>query len=124
MRVLALGVDVVDIDRLTQSIQRGDRFLKRVYSQSERQYCDSCLDPAKHYAARFAAKEAFFKALGVSILSGICLREVEVVREHFGAPKLRLGPQAQRALNARGCTTTLLSLAHSGRTAIAFVILQ
>jgi holo-[acyl-carrier protein] synthase len=95
-----------------------------VFGSDERRFCDSQRRPELHYAARFAAKEAFLKALGLGILSGVALRDIEVVRDPDGAPRLRLGPTASAALARSGGEATVLSLSHDRRVAIAMVVVS
>ncbi|MGI5860845.1 MAG: holo-ACP synthase [Myxococcales bacterium] len=120
---VGIGTDIVEIDRLERSLQR-ERFAEGVFGEREQAYCEARPRPAQHYAARFAAKEAFLKALGLGIFSGVALRDIEVVREGDEAPRLELGPTAARALEAAGCTQALVSLSHAGNLACAFVVVQ
>jgi holo-[acyl-carrier protein] synthase len=104
---------------------RHDRFAERVFTAGERAYCESRPDPAPHFAARFAAKEAALKALGLGIQGlGVdaVLQGVEVVREE-GPPRLLLTGRAQRRARELGVRATALSLAHDGDTAIASVVM-
>jgi holo-[acyl-carrier protein] synthase len=95
-----------------------------VFSEAERAYCSGCASPEEHFAARFAAKEAFLKAVGHGILQGIPLREIEVIREGEGPPRLKLGPAAARALRESGARDALVTLSHAGGCAVAFVLVQ
>jgi holo-[acyl-carrier protein] synthase len=122
--VTGIGTDLVEIDRLARSLARTPRLRERVFSAPEILYCEARGRPAQHYAARFAAKEAFLKALGMGIFEGVALIDVEVAREEEGAPWLRLGASAMRALEKRGCRRALLSLSHCGNLAIAVVLVQ
>ena len=119
-----VGTDIVDVCRLATSLRRRTGFADMVFASDERRFCDSQRRPELHYAARFAAKEAFLKALGLGILSGVALREIEVVRDPDGAPRLRLGPTASAALARSGGAATVLSLSHDHRVAIAMVVVS
>lgn len=118
-----VGTDIVSIARLDRSLSRGAAFAESVFSDEERRFCDAQRRPAQHYAARFAAKEAFLKALGVGIFTGVALRDIEVQRDGDGAPRLRLGPTAAAALERAGGAAPLLSLSHENDLAIAFVVI-
>lgn len=121
--VVGFGIDVVEvarIDRLLAS-RSADRFLERVFTEGERRFCDAAHDRATRYAARFAAKEATSKALGVP--RGIRFHDVEVVRGG-GAPRLVLSGVAARAAEALGVGRTHLSLSHDGGVAIGAVVLE
>jgi holo-[acyl-carrier protein] synthase len=117
-----VGTDIVNVARLRRSLGRGTAFAEEVFSDEERRYCDAQARPAQHYAARFAAKEAFLKALGLGLFAGVALRDVEVRRADGGAPCLSLGPSAAAALARSGGGAPLLSLSHDGDVAIAFVV--
>jgi holo-[acyl-carrier protein] synthase len=122
--VRGIGTDVVDVSRLATSLRRRTEFADEVFGSDERRFCDSQRRPELHYAARFAAKEAFLKALGLGIQSGVALRDIEVVRDPGGAPRLRLGPTASAALARTGGEATVLSLSHCHRVAIAMVVVS
>jgi holo-[acyl-carrier protein] synthase len=122
--VAGIGTDIVEIARLETSLARTREFASRVFTLGERRYCQSRARPGEHFAARFAAKEAFLKAVGRGILEGIPLAEIEVVREGDGAPRLQLGAAAERALKAAGASRALVTLSHAGGCAVAFVLVQ
>ncbi len=122
-RLVGIGTDLVEIDRLSRSLKRPG-FLGHVFSETERRDCESRAFPPQHYAARFAAKEAFLKAVGKGIFGGIALNEIEVVGEMGSAPSLRLGERARDAMAKQGGSAALLSLTHSGNLAMAFVVVQ
>ena len=84
---VGLGVDIVEIERMRRILDRTPSFAHKVFTDAEQDYCNRKGNPATHYAARFAAKEAVCKALGTGILaSGIGMRDVEVVRDSHGKP--------------------------------------
>jgi len=123
--ILGIGVDIVEIARLRNALDRSrDRFLQRVFTPAEQQFCAGHRDPAPHYAARFAAKEAMFKALGTGWAKGVTWLDVEVHREHQEAPTLRLHGEAHRLSASLGANKVHLSLSHSDQAAIAMVILE
>lgn len=119
---VGIGTDVVALKRLERSLTR-DGFAEAVFSDEERRYCAAQARPSQHFAARFAAKEAFLKALGAGVFGGVPLPEIEVVHGAGGVPCLRLGPAAERALRRLGASRSLVSLSHDGPVAVAFVVL-
>jgi holo-[acyl-carrier protein] synthase len=123
LSVIGVGTDLVEIDRLSRSLTRAG-FAEEVFSASERSDCQSRAWPAQHFAARFAAKEAFLKAVGRGLFAGVPLNEIEVVGEVGEAPALKLGPGARAALDRRGGSSALVSLTHAGNLAMAFVVVQ
>ena len=123
--ILGTGVDIVEIPRFRKVMDRlKDRFLLRVFTEGERQYCNAHRDPAPHFAARFAAKEALFKALGTGWAQGVTWLDVEVQRERKDAPTMALYGQALTLSAAKGARTVHLSLSHSDHWAVALVILE
>lgn len=120
--VVGIGTDLVEIGRLARALERTPRLRERVFTAAEIAYCESKARPAQHYAARFAAKEAFLKAMGAGLFQGVSLADIEVVREADRAPSLRLGPTALALLRTKGGGRALLSLSHGHDTAVAFVL--
>src|ERR687896_178036 len=93
--ITGIGIDVIQNDRIRASIERfGDRFLNRIYTEGEIAYCKKCANPEIHYAARFAAKEAAFKALGTGWAAGVKWKDIEVERLPSGKPELHLHGEA------------------------------
>jgi holo-[acyl-carrier protein] synthase len=123
--IVGIGVDIVEIGRMRRALERqGDRFLKRVFTPAEQEYCSAHRDPVPHYAARFAAKEAVFKALGTGWARGVSWLDVEVRRRKENAPTLVLNGEAERHSLALGVGNTHLSLSHSDEAAVALVVLE
>lgn len=123
MRIIGIGLDATEIDRVGDILRRhGERFLHRIFTEQEIAYCRRRRDPAPSLAARFAAKEAAMKALGTGLSLGVGWRDVEVVR-HYGPPTLRFHGGAARQLAAIGADTSLLTLTHSATLALAHVML-
>ena len=118
--VLGIGVDIVETDRLRQTIERWrDRFIRRVFCPAERRYCESARVPWRHYAGRFAVKEAVSKAFGTGIGAQIGWREIEVVRDATtGAPAVRLRGGARRLARQHGVERILVSLSHGRAYAV------
>ncbi len=115
MAVVGVGIDVMEIDRFTKSLERRPRLAERCFTSAEAEYCHSRAFPPQHLAARFAAKEAVGKALGIGMTRW---RQVEVIRGR-GAPRIALhGIYAQRAA-ALGVTQVLVSLTHGDAVAMA-----
>jgi holo-[acyl-carrier protein] synthase len=119
-------VDLVEIARVKLLIERyGDRALERMFTRGERDYADRRGDPARHYAARIAAKEAAFKALaGHTHGRGIAWREMEVVSGVGAAPTLLLHDLAERCARELGVTRTWLTLTHERGMAAAMVVVE
>src|SRR4051812_15605202 len=101
--IIGIGIDVVKNERLRDSIERfGDRFINRIYTEAEIAYCKNSVNPPLHYAARWAAKEAAFKALGTGWALGVKWKDVEVERLSSGKPELHLHGEAQARATSMG----------------------
>jgi holo-[acyl-carrier protein] synthase len=123
MNIVGTGIDATDIRRIAESIERwGDRFLNRVFTPGEIEYCRRKRDFASSFAARFSAKEAAMKALGIGRSRGVFWTGIEVVRRH-GPPRLEFHGGAAKRLGELGATGSLLTLTHSQDLAIAHVLL-
>jgi holo-[acyl-carrier protein] synthase len=121
---VAVGVDVVDLDRFESAITRQPRFVDRVFTSGEREYCDQAKAMSvrcQRYAARFAAKEAVMKALGCG-LGAYGFHDVEVARDDESSePSLVVKGKAAVLAGERGITRWMVSLSHSDLVAIAVV---
>lgn len=120
LEVKGIGVDLVEVARLRRAVERWkERFLQRVFTQVEIEYCFKRRDPIPHLAARFAAKEACLKALGTGLSMGVSWRELEVRRERGQPPTLVLSGRSRSVGLAKGASQVLLSLTHDGDYAFA-----
>ena len=122
MSGVGVGTDLVDLDRFRLAAERTPGILTRYFTEAEQAYAERRRDPIERYAARFAAKEAVMKALGVGL--GACaLADIEVVRDDdSGAPDLRLHGTAATLAADRGVTAWRISLTHTDTAAHAIVI--
>jgi holo-[acyl-carrier protein] synthase len=123
--IVGTGIDITEVPRIRQTIEHfGERFLKRVFTEGEIRYCESKVNRAERYAARFAAKEAGMKALGTGWNHGVRWRDVEVVRHPGGRPGVVLHGIAEEIAEKLGVRNICLSLSHTADQAIAQVILE
>ena len=123
--ILSIGIDITEVYRIRETIARTPRFVERVYTASEREYCESKgTAAAQSYAGRFAAKEAFLKALKTGWRGKITWQDIEVVSDKDGVPTLNVTGEAQNILNERGATHIHLSISHTSEHAVAEVILE
>lgn len=116
-----VGIDAVDVDRLRQALARRPALAERIFTDGERAYASRAADPGPRLAARFAAKEALSKALGVGI-GAVSWRDIEVVRADNGAPSLLLTGEAARLATGAGIGRWHLSLSHTDALAMALVV--
>jgi holo-[acyl-carrier protein] synthase len=125
MSVVGIGVDLVECARIEQSLERfGEKFLKRVFTEGEIEYSMSMKFPARHLAARFAAKEAVSKAFGTGIGKAMGWRDIDVRKKPSGEPFLVFGGGAEKLAKERGVTRALITLSHTEHHAIASVVLE
>jgi len=124
MSVLGIGVDLVECARIQHSIDRfGDRFLHRVFTDGEIAYSMSMKFPARHLAARFAAKEAVSKAFGTGIGKAMGWRNIDVQKKPSGEPFLVFSGPAQQLATQRAVTAAFVTLSHTEHHAIACIVL-
>jgi len=122
--IAGLGIDLVEVDRIAEKIAKGNGFRELVFSANEIAYCESKTHKYEHYAGRFAAKEAFFKALGTGWLNGTSFNEVEVVNNNQGKPEIILSGSTKTTIDALGGFNIMVSLTHVKSAASAVVILE
>jgi holo-[acyl-carrier protein] synthase len=123
--IVSIGIDIIEIRRVSEALARTPRLRERVFTDAERAYCDARgAASAQHYAARFAAKEAAFKALRTGWRGGLSWHHVEVTSDEMGAPALQLAGHARTLFEAMGATHAHLSLSHTSEHAVAQVVFE
>ena len=123
--IYGIGVDIVEISRIEKAISRwGDPFLNRIFTASEIEYCQGKARTPSRFALRFAAKEAFSKALGLGFTNGLRFRDIEVVRTSQERPTLSLHHKARDLWESYGLKNSFLSLSDNGSYAVAVVVLE
>ncbi|PAW63477.1 MAG: holo-[acyl-carrier-protein] synthase [Opitutia bacterium Tous-C1TDCM] len=122
--LIGLGTDLIEVERIRGVIERqGERFLHRVFTDEERAYCGGMKHPHKHYAARFAAKEAVSKCFSTGIGAEFGWRSVSVYHGPRHQPLVRLDAQGEALLYRVGATHVHLSLSHTETVALAVAAL-
>jgi len=123
--IVGIGTDVCSIERIDKTLQRfGERFVKRILTPEERVRFERTRDKPGHFAKRFAAKEAFAKALGTGVHAPFTWRSITVTRDRRGKPGIRPSAAMAEHLKAIGVTEFHLSLSDDGGVAVAFVVLE
>lgn len=123
--ILSTGIDIVEVYRIAETIARTPRFALRVFTPAERDYCDAKgAAAAQSYAGRFAAKEAFLKALTTGWRGKITWHDIEVINDADGVPSLNITGEAQRLLTTRGADAIHLSISHTAEHAVAHVLFE
>ncbi|MCX6155882.1 MAG: holo-ACP synthase [Candidatus Kapabacteria bacterium] len=121
--IFGIGTDIIEVERIKDSIEKyGEKFLSRIFTDSEREYCESYgQNKFLHYAARFAAKESFSKAIGTGITSGFKFNEIAVRNEESGKPFIELYGGLYEKYSGYEIN---LSLSHTQGNAVAFLIIM
>lgn len=122
--ILGTGIDIIEVERVAHRVGSDNGFKEFVFSRDEIIYCDAKASPFEHYAARFAAKEAFLKAVGRGWDTGLQWNEIEIVNEAKGKPSLRITGTTEKMLAPMGIRIIHLSLSHLKSMATAIVILE
>jgi holo-[acyl-carrier protein] synthase len=125
MSVVGIGVDLVENARIEHSLERfGERFLHRVFTAAEIEYSQSMKYPARHLAARFAAKEAVSKAFGTGIGKAMGWKDIDVRRKETGEPYVVLEGGAQKLAEERNVSKVSITLSHTEHHAIAMIVME
>ena len=123
--IYGIGVDLVDIKRMQKVLERwGDRFVARVFTETEAAVCRQRGNPSSSFATRFAAKEAFSKAIGFGMRQGVRWRDIEVFHFPGGKPGLRLHGKSSDLCREKAIQGFHLSLSDEGGYGIAMVVLE
>ncbi|HEY0051023.1 MAG TPA: holo-ACP synthase [Pyrinomonadaceae bacterium] len=123
--ILSVGIDIIEVYRIRETIERTPRFVERVFTGGERAYCEAKgAAAAQSYAARFAAKEACLKALKTGWRGRITWHDIEITNDENGVPSLQIRGAAREILESLGADSIHLSLSHTSEHAIATVILE
>ncbi len=125
--LFGIGIDTIEVPRIARSIEvYGDQFLKRIYCEEEIRYCIGRPHAAEHFAARFAAKEAYAKALGTGVRRGFIWNQACVLKEWSGRPYIELrGKMSDRAHHITGGDFVInLSITHTKNIAEAIVTIE
>ena len=102
MKIFGIGTDIVNIKRIKKILKNnGSRFKNKIFSENEINYCEKKRDPAPFYAKRFAAKEAFTKALGTGFRKGITFKNISVINDKNGKPSIKLSGKVKRYLKKK-----------------------
>ena len=122
--IFGVGVDIIEVARVEDKLTRTPGLKEKLYTPVEIAYCESKKFPFQHYAARFAAKEAFMKALGTGWARGVKFSEIEVRNLESGQPVMEVYGRARELCQAEGITRFYVSLSHLKTKAVATVVLE
>jgi holo-[acyl-carrier protein] synthase len=122
--IAGLGIDIIEVERIADKIRKESGFRELVFSENEIAYCENKTNKFEHYAARFAAKEAFFKAMGTAWLNGTAFNEVEIINDEIGKPGIVFLGATNATIKSLEITNVLVSLTHVKTSAAAVVIIE
>ena len=118
------GIDIIDIPRIKKMVADDSRFIEKLFTETETHYCESKFRKEIHYAARFAAKEAFFKALGTGWRGGMAWTDISVENDDLGKPEIKLHGKTLEFFKEKNYQDIHLSISHTKEYAVAFVIIN
>lgn len=122
--IIGMGCDICDVDALRRKSAIDEELLESIFTSKEIAYCISKRYPSRHFAARFAAKESLFKALGSGAPTPGAFKEVEITRDKAGAPGLCATGRTLEQLNKLGISKIFVTLSHTAKSAFAVVIIE
>ena len=123
--ILSIGIDIVEVYRIAETLARTPRFTERVFTETERAYCDAKgVAAPQSYAGRFAAKEAFLKALKTGWRGKITWHDIEILSDNDGVPSLRISGEAATLFEKTGAVRSHISISHTAEHAVAQVIFE
>jgi holo-[acyl-carrier protein] synthase len=122
--IFGIGTDIIEVGRVEEKLARTGGLKTKLFTGTEIAYCESKHRPALHYAARFAAKEAFLKAMGTGWSGGHRFDEIEIINDPLGKPELYVHGKVREFCEGRGVTGKSVSLSHIKETAAAVVVLE
>ncbi|HTF16995.1 MAG TPA: holo-ACP synthase [Chryseolinea sp.] len=122
--IVGIGIDMIEVDRVREKIDRNAAFREAVFSADEIAWCERQTNKAENYAARFAAKEAFLKATGRGLALGYELANIEIINDSWGRPLMRLAGVYLEEASKSNWNRIHVSLSHLKQTACAVVIIE
>lgn len=122
--IKGIGIDLIEIHRIEKSMEQNGKFIEKIFTREEISYCRSKHRKEIHYAARFAAKEAFFKALGTGWRYGMKWQEIAIANDSLGKPRIRISGKVREYCQQHNLQSIHLSISHTRTHALAHVIIE
>lgn len=124
--IVGMGIDIIEVPRIAKQLDSGaENFIHRIFTEDEVRYCEGKLrNKAQNYAVRFAAKEAFFKAIGTGWRNGLSWRDIAMINDELGKPSIVVSGQAQKIIEALHVSKIHVSVSHLKQVAVAIIILE
>ena len=121
--ILGVGIDLISVSKIAESV-KSESFRRKIFTQAEIESCESVANSKECYAGKFAAKEAFMKAIGKGIRQEVWYLQIEVLNQETGAPYIHVNGKAQRTLSDLKAERVLVSISHTEGMAVAVVLLE
>lgn len=123
--IFGIGTDIIEVDRMEKHLENNDALMRKLYTANEQKYCNKGkVTKYQCFAARFAAKEAFFKALGTGYRYGMAFHEIEILNDELGKPNIVTHGKVKEFIEEKKITNIHLSISHIKEMANAFVVLE
>ena len=122
--IFGIGTDIIEVSRIEKELSASKDLIENLFTEIEINYCESKRHKFQHYAARFAAKEAFFKALGTGWRYGMKYQEIEIENDELGKPEIKTSGEVKRFLDEKKIEKVNLSVSHLKELAVAVVIME
>ena len=124
MLIFGIGTDIIEVDRILLQLSKTDGLKSKLFTEEEIKYCESKRYSEQHFAGRFAAKEAFFKALGTGWGSGFAFDQLEILNNKSGSPEFIVKGKVKEFIKTKKISKIHVSISHLKKIANAFVILE
>lgn len=122
--IKGIGVDIIEISRIKELIEKDDKFVTKIFNSIEIEYCENKVRKEQHYAARFTAKEAFFKAMGSGLRHGMKWKDVMVENDHLGKPDIKILGSTLASFKMSKFKNIFLSISHTKNYAVSLVVIE
>ncbi len=122
--IFGTGIDIIEVDKVEKQISNNNGFTEKIFTKREIEYCESKKNKAQHYAARFAAKEAFFKAIGTGWRNGMAFNEIEILNNELGKPEILLHGKTKEFSEKQLINNIHVSLSHLKKIVTAIITLE
>lgn len=122
--IYGIGIDIIEVERVKKLVSKKDKYLKKIYTETEIKYCEKFKRKEQEYAGRFSAKEAFSKALGTGISHGIKFNEIEIINDELGKPEIFLSGGTKEYFEKKRLKNIFVSISHLKEYATAVVVIE
>ena len=122
--IQGIGTDIIEVNRMSERLKKEHGFISSIFTPLEIEYCEKFKFKAQNYAARFAAKEAFLKAIGTGWRNGLSFNQIEITNNHLGKPEINVTGKAREIIDEMKIKNIHVSLTHSDEYSVATVIIE